>query len=158
MELKWVDEIPGVVVSKCINHVDDRGVLCEILTNEDSFFTNFGQVYMVTNHNQYTVRGFHKHNRLTDWFFIAKGTAQFVLVDDRRGEEENIYRAKEIVIGEKNPSVITVPPGVFHGWRNLVQDTILVSTASERYNKNLPDEERVEWNYFGSDIWITKWK
>jgi len=47
------------------------------------------------------------------------------------------------VIGARNPSLLGVPPGAFHDWVSLEDDTKLVSTASEAYNRQNPDEIRV---------------
>ena len=46
--------------------------------------------------------------------------------------------------------MIVVPPGVYHGWMSLEDDTQLVSTASEVYNREKPDEVRIPPNSFGT--------
>jgi len=47
------------------------------------------------------------------------------------------------VVSSRNPSLLVVPPGVYHGWMSLEDDTQLISTASEVYNRESPDEVRV---------------
>jgi dTDP-4-dehydrorhamnose 3,5-epimerase-like enzyme len=50
-----------------------------------------------------------------------------------------------------------VPPGVFHGWVALEDGTQLISVASELYDPENPDEERIPWNSFGYD-WSVRFR
>ena len=139
-----------------IAHVDDRGYLIEILRANDDYFTKFGQVYLVGNFARGIIRAFHKHNILWDFFFISHGSAKFIFVDDR----ENSPTYKEVntfVISSRNPSLLVVPPGVYHGWMSLEDDTQLISTASEVYNRENPDEVRVPPDSLGVE-WEVKGK
>lgn len=135
---------------------DDRGYLVEILRANDPHFTKFGQVYLVGNIARGTIRAWHKHEVLWDWFFISHGTAKFALYDDR--PRSPTYReTNTFVMGARQPAVLTVPPGVFHGWMSLEDDTQLVSTASEVYDRAKPDEVRVPYDSFGYD-WSVRFK
>jgi len=138
-----------------VAHVDDRGYLIEILRASDDYFTKFGQVYLVGDFARGVIRAFHKHNVLWDFFFISHGTAKFIFVDDR--PESSTYKeVNTFVVSSRNPSLLIVPPGVYHGWMSLEDDTQLISTASEVYNRENPDEVRispdsleVEWEVKG---------
>ena len=135
-------------------HADDRGYLIEILRSTDPHFTQFGQVYMVGDMARGTVRAFHKHLLLWDWFFISHGTAKFVLQDDR-SDSPTKGEMMTVVAGDRKPALIAVPPGVYHGWMALEDDTQLISIASEVYNREKPDEERIPPDSFG-DVWEVK--
>ncbi|RJP73552.1 MAG: dTDP-4-dehydrorhamnose 3,5-epimerase [Candidatus Abyssobacteria bacterium SURF_17] len=140
--------IQGVRLINLVAHVDDRGYLIEILRATDDHFTKFGQVYLVGNMARGTIRAFHKHEALWDWFFISHGSAKFALKDDR--PESPTYGQMEThVITQRNPALLVVPPGVFHGWMSLEDDTQMISTASEVYNRQKPDEVRVPPDSFG---------
>ncbi len=146
--------IQGVVADPRAVNVDDRGYLIEILRADDEYFTRFGQVYLVGDVKAGTIRAFHKHEELWDYFFITHGAAKFVLVDDR--EESPTYgNMQTFVTGERNSLTIVVPPGVFHGWMALADDTQLISTASEVYNAQSPDEVRIPPDSYG-DVWSVK--
>ena len=146
--------IKGVEVVPLVVRADDRGYLVEIVRATDQYFTKFGQVYIVGDVARGTIRAFHKHNELWDWFFIGHGSAKFVLKDDR--PDSPTYGAlMTVVTGERNPSLIVVPPGVYHGWMSLEDDTQLISTASEVYNRDKPDEARIPPDSFG-DVWTVK--
>lgn len=140
--------IEGVKLVSLIARVDDRGYLIEILRASDEHFTKFGQVYLVGNMARGTIRAFHKHEVLWDWFFISHGSAKFAVRDDRPASP-TYGQMDTYVITQRNPSLLVVPPGVFHGWMSLEDDTQMVSTASEVYNRQKPDEVRVPPDSFG---------
>ena len=140
--------IEGVKLVNLVAHVDDRGYLIEILRATDEHFTKFGQVYIVGDMARGTIRAFHKHDVLWDWFFISHGSAKFALRDDRP-DSPTYEQMETYVITQRNPSLLVVPPGVFHGWMSLEDDTQLISTASEVYNRKKPDEVRVPPDSFG---------
>ena len=146
--------IEGVKVVPLVAHVDDRGYLIEIIRATDSHFTKFGQVYVVGSVARGTIRAFHKHKELIDWFFISNGSAKFALRVDRP-DRPTYQEMNTVVIGTNNPSLIVVPPGVFHGWMALEDNTQLISTASEVYNRGNPDEVRVPPDSFGY-VWEVK--
>ncbi|MFH2068547.1 MAG: dTDP-4-dehydrorhamnose 3,5-epimerase family protein [Candidatus Omnitrophota bacterium] len=148
--------IEGVKVMELTARMDDRGYLIEILRATDGFFTKFGQVYIVGDMARGTVRAFHKHNVLWDFFFISHGSAKFNLYDDRPDSRTH-KELTTVSVGDRNPSLVVVPPGVFHGWMALEDDTQLISIASEVYNRENPDEVRVPPDSFGC-VWEVKGK
>jgi dTDP-4-dehydrorhamnose 3,5-epimerase-like enzyme len=140
--------IRGVEVKDLTVHSDDRGDLYEMAHKYD--MPRFGQVYFVKNPTRGTIRAFHKHQYLWDFFTIVNGRAKFILVDDRK--ESPTYRKKEeIILDAGNPKMIVVPPGAHHGWQSLTDDTILASVGSDVYDADDPDETRVAWDKF--DNW-----
>ena len=148
--------IEGLKVVPLLAHMDDRGYLTEILRAVDPHFTKFGQVYLVGNMARGTIRAFHKHNVLWDWFFISHGSAKFAFRDDRP-DSPTYGQIETISAGSRNSSLIVVPPGVYHGWMSLEDDTQLISIASEVYNRENPDEVRVPPESFGY-VWEVKGK
>ncbi len=146
--------IRDVSVAELVANIDDRGLLTEILRCIDPHFTKFGQVYMVVDPVRNTIRAFHKHEITWDWFCIIHGSAKFILIDDR--PESKSYKEQMIIVASPvKPRLITVPPGVLHGWMSLEDETILISIASEVYNREKPDEIRIPPDAFG-DIWTVK--
>ena len=151
--------IKDVSVIKLTTRVDDRGYLIEIarVVGDDephAVIHRFGQVYLVGNPVRGSIRAFHKHEELWDWFFISHGSAKFVLKDDRP-DSPTYGEMMSVVIGSRNPSLLVVPPGVYHGWISLEDDTQMISTASHTYNREKPDEVRIPPDSFG-DVWTVK--
>ena len=139
--------------------MDDRGYLVEIARikggpESHSTVHQFGQVYLVGNMTKGTIRAYHKHYELWDWFFISHGSAKFILKDDRE-ESPTHGELMVIVVGDRNPTLIAVPPGVYHGWMSLEDDTQLISIANHTYNREQPDEERIPPDAFG-ELWEIK--
>ena len=143
--------IHGVALVPLVARTDDRGYLIEILRAVDPHFTKFGQIYIVGNFARGVIRAFHKHASLWDWFFISHGAAKFVLVDDRK-ESSTFQHMNVFVTSGRNPSLIAIPPGVYHGWMSLEDDTQMISIASEVYKREKPDEFRIPPDSFG-DVW-----
>ncbi len=151
--------IDGVKVIDLNTHEDDRGYLIEIARRDDDpephgVVHQFGQVYLVGDPVRGIIRAFHKHKELWDWFFISHGSAKFVLKDDRP-ESPTYGEMMTILASARKPRLICVPPGVYHGWMSLEDDTQMVSTASHAYNREQPDEERIAPDAFG-DVWTVK--
>jgi len=109
--------IDGVVIKPLKVIPDERGWLMEILRNDDPIFTQFGQVYMTTAYPG-VVKGWHYHKKQTDNFTCVHGMMKVALYDKREGSPT--YGAlMEIFVGEKNPVLISVPPGVYHGFKGI---------------------------------------
>ncbi len=151
--------IEGVKVLNLETRLDDRGYLIEVVRHADDpephgVVHKFGQVYIVGDDVRGTIRAFHKHAELWDWFCINLGSAKFVLKDDR--ENSSTYGEMTVVIASaRKPSLLVVPPGVYHGWMSLEDNTQMISTASHCYNREKPDEVRIPPDSFG-DIWTVK--
>ena len=151
--------IEGVKVIDLTVCEDDRGFLVEIVRNTadsepHSVVHQFGQVYLVGDPVRGTIRAYHKHDELWDWFHISLGSAKFILKDDR--ENSPTYNEIMTVIASaRKPRLIVVPPGVYHGWMSLEDNTHLISTASHTYNRDKPDEIRIPPDSFG-DLWTVK--
>jgi dTDP-4-dehydrorhamnose 3,5-epimerase len=148
--------IKDVQVVDLVPRIDDRGYLIEVLRSTDEYFTKFGQVYVVGDMVRNTVRAFHVHKILWDWFFISHGSAKFALVDGRN-ESPTYNEVNTVILTIIKPQLLVVPPGVYHGWMSLEDDTLMVSTASEVYNRENPDEARVPYDSFGYE-WNVKFK
>jgi dTDP-4-dehydrorhamnose 3,5-epimerase-like enzyme len=48
-----------------------------------------------------------------------------------------------------------VPPGGYHGWRSLENETQMISVAGEVYKRARPDAVRISPDTFG-DVWSVK--
>lgn len=145
--------IAGVEVKQLAVHEDDRGSLYELIHSYD--MDKFGQVYVVNDPARHTVRAFHKHHELTDYFCITQGRAKFVLVDGEPGSDEAVLVS--VVLDGDRPKILVVPPNIWHGWMSLEDNTTLVSVADELYRHQNPDEVRVAPDTWG-DVWTVKGK
>lgn len=153
---------PEPMVQKLTVHADERGSLFEVLHEHElpyervageSDIPAFGQVYVVRSPVHGTVRGFHRHMRLWDYFTVVHGRAKVVVARRDYGTSRIVDDAIwSTVLAEEAPSVVVIPPYLFHGWEALTDDTVLVSIGSEVYDSKNPDEERIPFDAFG-DVW-----
>jgi dTDP-4-dehydrorhamnose 3,5-epimerase len=135
--------IEGVTIEPLKVVPDERGRLMEIMRRDDHFFTGFGQVYLSTVFPG-VVKAWHYHNVQEDRFTCIRGMVKAVLYDDR---EKSASRGllNEFYVGEHNPSLVVIPPGVYHGWKCISEyEAYVINIPSEPYNRTDPDEYRVD--------------
>jgi dTDP-4-dehydrorhamnose 3,5-epimerase-like enzyme len=147
----------GVKLLTNDTYVDDRGQIAEIVREDELLKLypeqkpDIKQVYMAKNPKAGTIRAFHKHDGLWDYFHIINGSAKFITFP--KGEAPQVT-----ILSDKKMQTLVIPPGVFHGWISLEDNTILVSTCTPEYNHSKPDEERIAWDTHGKEIWGVQFK
>lgn len=135
--------IDGVKLKKLRIIPDERGRLMEILRADDECFVKFGQVYLTTGLPG-VVKAWHYHKGQTDNFAVVKGMMKVVLYDARQGSPTR-SEVNEFFIGELNPTLITIPPLVYHGFKCVSEtEAFVINTPTEVYNYKQPDEFRVD--------------
>lgn len=139
------DQIEGVWVKDLRFIPDERGRLIEILRSDEEGFVEFGQVYMTTTYPG-VVKAWHLHKVQDDNFCCLKGSVKLVMYDARDGSPTK-GKINELFIGDHNPKLVRVPPGVYHGWKCVSEDeAIILNVPTEPYNHEAPDEYRAAWN------------
>jgi dTDP-4-dehydrorhamnose 3,5-epimerase len=134
--------IHGVHVKKLKVIPDERGMLMEMMRDDDSFFQKFGQVYLSVVYPG-VVKGWHYHRKQTDHFVFVKGMAKVVLYDSRE-DSPTKGEVNEFFMGENNPILLVIPPLVLHGMKGIgTEAAYLVNTPTEHYVYDKPDEHRV---------------
>jgi dTDP-4-dehydrorhamnose 3,5-epimerase len=124
---------------------DSRGRLMEILRCDDELFEEFGQVYVTTTLPG-VVKAWHFHKLQTDNFACVQGMIQVALFDARK-DSPTYGEIDEFFIGEHNPKLISVPHGVYHGWKCVgMKEAIIVNIPTQAYNYKTPDEYRLPWD------------
>lgn len=135
--------IQGVEIKKLKVIPDERGRLMEILRADDAIFEKFGQLYLTTAYPG-VVKAWHRHKVQYDYLTIIKGMAKFVLYD-ARDDSETKGEIDELFIGEHNPLLLKIPPGVYHGFKCIGENECLaLNIPTELYNYSCPDEERID--------------
>lgn len=107
--------IAGVIIKKLERYSDDRGWLTEIFRHDELNFTPLMSYVSLTKPG--IIRGPHEHVKQSDCFvFLGPGTFRLYLWD-RRADSATFESSLEIELGENNPSLVIVPPGVVHGYK-----------------------------------------
>jgi len=121
----------GVIIKKLEKFEDSRGWLTEIFRKDD---LNGYQPTMsyISATKPGVVRGPHEHVHQSDCFvFIGPGTFELYLWDRRDDSQTNGEKLK-IEVGESNPTLVVVPPGVVHGYKCI--------SEKEAWSINLPNK------------------
>jgi dTDP-4-dehydrorhamnose 3,5-epimerase len=83
------------------------------------------------------------HARSTDRLFVNQGHLKIVLFDGREGSTTK-GQLMELHAGDVRPSLIVVPPGIWHGLQNLGHvDALVLNCPTEAYNYKDPDHYRL---------------
>ena len=128
--------IKGVIIKKLNKYKDERGWLAEIYREDEDGYQPAMSYVSVTKPG--VIRGPHENVKQSDCFVLV-GPGSFELHRwDRRQERRDfgISPSKgeylKLKVGEDNPTMVIVPPGVVHGYK-------CVSKCSA-YCINLPDK------------------
>ncbi|HRK20871.1 MAG TPA: WxcM-like domain-containing protein [Fimbriimonadaceae bacterium] len=121
--------LPGVRIVPLKKYADSRGWLTELFRDDelpDGFRPAMGYLSVTL---PGVARGPHEHVHQTDCFAFLSGTFELILWENRAGrpaERHSLY------VGENNPAVIFVPPGVVHAYRNVGDSDAFVLNFPDR--------------------------
>ena len=126
----------------------------KIKYNEDDraqrYFLEFsemkGQINVSRVNSTKHVVAWHKHKKQTDYWFCAKGSFKVGLCYPD-GKVEFKY------LSDKNPNVLEIPPGVWHGYKALQPESIMMYYLNEKYDTK--DEWKTKPGSFG-ESWETE--
>lgn len=115
---------------------DERGKVMHMLRCDDPWFLGFGEIYFSVVYPN-AIKGWHLHRRMTLNYAVVSGTINLVLYDDREGSSTR-GELQEVLTGEANYALVTIPPGVWNGFRGIGSGPAVVANcATEPHD---PDE------------------
>jgi dTDP-4-dehydrorhamnose 3,5-epimerase len=89
------------------------------------------------------ISAWHTHLITTDRLFCAAGHVLVVLYDARPDSSTHGV-VTEYRLGEARPAVISLPPGIYHGVRNVgPSNAVLLNAVDAAYDYEAPDHYRV---------------
>ena len=136
-------EIDGVFAKQVANVLTDNGYLTELWRSD--WLLDGGPVDQVFQRvmQPATISAWHVHLRTTDRLSCAIGQLLVVLYDARAASPTHGAIA-QFRFGERRPAVISVPPGVYHGVRNIgTTSAVLVNAVDAAYDYDAPDHHRL---------------
>jgi len=138
------ERIHGVQVKQLRAIPDERGWLMEILRRDETdLLPTFGQVYVSATYPG-GVKAWHYHKQQVDNFACVAGTVKLVLVDTRE-DSPTRGAVNEFFLGAHNPLLVQVPNLVYHGWKCIsAEPSLVVNVPTEPYDRQSPDEHRIE--------------
>ncbi|MBU1632507.1 MAG: dTDP-4-dehydrorhamnose 3,5-epimerase family protein [Nanoarchaeota archaeon] len=134
--------INNIKIKKLIIHKDDRGYLFEGLRQDDHLFDGIYGQSLISVVYPNVIKGLHKHTKQTDYTLCAKGRILYVATD---GKE-----VKKMILDGENPVLIKIPPGIWHGYKALGKEVLIVHIMDTTFDPN--DTEEKDPYAFG-DVW-----
>ena len=119
----------------------EGGEVMHFIKTHDSGFKDFGEVYFSWIRKD-AIKAWKKHNRMTLNLVVPFGTVRFVF---HIPSNKKLFRVEEI--GNSNYNRITVPPGIWFGFKGIGKKNNLVSNFADIVHD--PNEvEKVEKEKF----------
>ena len=117
----------GVEVKALPVYEDQRGWLSEIIREDETDFRSSMTYLSLTRPG--LARGPHEHTEQTDYFCFI-GRFRLYLWDNRR--TSSTYKEKKVIDTDDSPTVIIVPPGIVHAYKNTGSVDGLVINLPDR--------------------------
>lgn len=92
------------------------------------------------------IRAWGIHRNTEDRLFAASGSLCVVCYDGRRNSP-TFGCANEFLLGGRNQGLVIIPPGVYHGWKNVGDvEASIISMPSQLYDHSGPDRWELPWD------------
>ncbi len=125
--------IEGVQIRPLKQIPDERGKIMHMLRCDDSWFEKFGEIYFSAVYPG-VIKGWHLHRRMTLNYAVVAGMIKLVLYDDREGSPTR-REVVELFTGEDSYTLITIPPGIWNGFKGIgVKPAIVANCSSEPHD------------------------
>lgn len=143
--------IEGVKVTPLKQIVDERGKIMHMLKSTDEHFRSFGEIYFSFVNNG-AIKGWHIHREMTLNYAVPHGNIKFVLYDDRKDSPTH-GEIQEIFMGPDNYCLVTVPPGVWNGFKGISVHPAIVANCTDiphdpnEIDRMDPFDEKIPYNW-----------
>ncbi len=137
-------KIHDVIIKKLQKYVDDRGWLVELFRVDEIDETHAPAMSYVSQTYPGVTRGPHEHVDQTDYFaFVGPSNFKLYLWDNR--QDSATYGIRMVVfLGEDNPGIAVIPPGVVHAYKNIGTGVGWVFNAPNRLYAGKDKKEKVD--------------
>jgi dTDP-4-dehydrorhamnose 3,5-epimerase-like enzyme len=122
-------------------HEDDRAQRILNLFNIDN-----GQINVSYVNSTSHIVAWHVHEIQTDYWFCLKGSFKVGLAEP---QIDGSYKVRWEYISDKSPRALKIPPGTYHGYKALQEESIMLYYLTEKYDPK--DEKRAPPGFFGED-------
>jgi dTDP-4-dehydrorhamnose 3,5-epimerase len=100
------------------------------------------------------INAFHIHPKeiQDELWCVAHGMLMVWLADVRADSPTLGVKRRYILTGE-SPALLYIPTGVAHGYKAGIQGATLIYAMNSQFNISNPNEGRLPWDFFGSELW-----
>ncbi len=120
--------IEGVRIKQLTKRPDERGAIYPMLRSDDPDFIKFGEIYFSTVYPG-VVKGWHLHKLMTLNYAVVSGMIKLVLYDPRENSKTK-GEVQEIFLGSENYSLVTIPTGVWNGFKGISSPMAIVANCA----------------------------
>jgi len=152
--------IEGVNLINLRRFNDDGGSFTELARIEDGVFTEIPDFKIAqvnfSDMEPNSIKAFHVHRKQTDVWFVPPSDKILLVLADLRQDSPTNGTLMRIIVGDGNPRLVVIPPGVAHGCKNLGQGKAhLIYFMNEQFSPEADqcDEWRLTWDHFGAALW-----
>lgn len=120
--------IEGVKITPLKQIFDERGKVMHMLRNDSPHFSKFGEIYFSCTYPG-AIKAWHMHKEMTLNYAVIYGSIKFVLYDDRNNSSTK-KEVQELFISTENYQLVTVPPGIWNGFKGIGTETSIIANCS----------------------------
>ncbi len=120
--------IDGVIITPLKRIGDERGMVLHMLRRDWDIFEGFGEIYFSTVEFG-VVKGWKRHKRMIQNLAVPVGNAKFVLYDDRDASPTS-GEVQEVVLGEDNYALLTLPAMIWYGFASTEDAPVLIANCA----------------------------
>ncbi|HAM36689.1 MAG TPA: dTDP-4-dehydrorhamnose 3,5-epimerase [Elusimicrobia bacterium] len=120
--------IDGVSIRPLRQILDERGKVMHMLRRDDPWFKQFGEIYFSVV-NPGAIKAWHLHKKMTLNYAVVSGNVKLVLYDERPGSPSR-DKLQEIYAGDGNYALITIPPGIWNGFKGISLSAAIVANCA----------------------------
>jgi len=152
-------KIEGVTVTDCQFFNDDGGNFAELFRLSDGVVKDLEPQFVVKQASfsvmvPQTIKAYHVHYTQEDLWFCSPFDRLLVNLHDVRQDSPTFDTHMRLVLGAGKHRMLRIPSGVAHGVANIYQRPMtLMYATSEQFSTENPDEHRLPWDAFGTEVW-----
>jgi len=139
--------IHGVEIHPLKQIHDQRGKIMHMLRRDDPYFQQFGEIYFSVVYPG-VIKAWHLHKKMVLNYAVVTGLIQLVLYDERK-DSPTRGQFMEIVLGETNYQLVTIPAGIWNGFKGIgTREAYVANCSTEPHDP----EEIIRKDPFSKDI------
>ena len=134
--------INGIIVSKEKIITHEKGDIHHIMKKSHNGFYGFGEVY-ISKIKYHDIKAWKKHNEMICNFVVIHGQIKIVVYDNRNNSKTKTV-FNEFVLSKENYCRITIPNGLWYGFKGLSKDenillnfSNIIHNSDEQINKEI---------------------
>jgi dTDP-4-dehydrorhamnose 3,5-epimerase len=117
----------------------EDGILTEVARASWDVLTQpITQVHITTTFPD-RIRAWGLHQVSTDRLYVVTGLVRLVVFDGRL-DSPTQGQIMELVVSERNPGLLVIPPNLYHGWKNIgTTEASIINMPTSQYDYDSPD-------------------